>query len=102
MGQSQLGQLSTFSESIIELELLQGDFESALIETELLIQQSNRKESWYLLKGNILKKAGRIEEAKTAYMDAKASIDKLYAPKKNTDYVKNMILEIESALTQLF
>lgn len=102
LAQSKIGQLSTFSESIIQLELLQNNIEDALSETDLLIEQSNRKERWYVLKGDILSKANRLEEAEIAYKNAQLEIEKLSPPRKNTDYVKSLILEIESALTHLF
>jgi tetratricopeptide (TPR) repeat protein len=64
------GPLILLESCAIELELGHGHYDAALARIDRILQGMTRKEKWLLRRGEILEKAGRIEEARAAYEDA--------------------------------
>lgn len=58
----------------LELEIAAGRTEDALRRIDQLAAQSERKETWWKRKGNLLAASGRSHEARLAYSQARAAI----------------------------
>lgn len=78
-GMRRLGSLVTLQLYAIELELERGDLDAALTRVDAQAARSARKESWLVRRGDILRQAGRLAEAKAAYVEAIAAIESLPA-----------------------
>jgi tetratricopeptide (TPR) repeat protein len=64
------GPLILLESCAIELELGHYHYDAALARIDRLLQGTTRKERWLVRRGEILEKAGRIEEARATYEDA--------------------------------
>ena len=64
------GPLILLESCAIELELGHHHYDAALARVDRILQGMARKEKWLVRRGEILEKAGRIEEARTTYEDA--------------------------------
>jgi tetratricopeptide (TPR) repeat protein len=73
-GIAKIGPIVTLELRAIELERGLGRYDAALARVEILAAPSPRKESWHVLRGEILAQAGRHEEARCAFGDALESI----------------------------
>lgn len=76
-GITRLGPLVTLQLAAIDLELRRKDYDSALARLDRIAAQSPRKETWLVRRGEILKLAGRDEEARTAFNAALVAIESL-------------------------
>lgn len=76
-GIKKLGPLVTLQFPAIELELKRKHYEGALARLETIAAQSPRKETWLARRAEILKQAGRLDEARTAQKAALAAIESL-------------------------
>ena len=76
-GIKRLGPLVTLELAAIDLELRRKNYEAALNRLDLITAQSERKEMWLVRRGEILKVAGRSEEARIAFSAALAAIELL-------------------------
>ena len=63
--------------SAIELELRRQNYDAALVRLDRVTSQSERKEAWLVRRGEILKLAGREEEARAAFNAALVAIESL-------------------------
>ena len=76
-GIKKLGTLVTLELAAIDIELRRKNHDAALTRLELITAQSDRKEMWLVRRGEILKAAGRHEEARDAFNAALGAIDSL-------------------------
>lgn len=76
-GIKKLGPLVTLQFPAIELELKRKHYEAALARLETMAAQSPRKETWLARRAEILKLAGRLDEARAAQKAALAAIESL-------------------------
>jgi tetratricopeptide (TPR) repeat protein len=76
-GIKRLGPLVTLQLSAIELELRRQNYDAALVRLDTVTSQSERKEAWLVRRGEILKLAGREEEARAAFNAALVAIESL-------------------------
>ncbi|MEO8444212.1 MAG: tetratricopeptide repeat protein, partial [Gammaproteobacteria bacterium] len=76
-GISRQGPLLTLQLKAADIELSLGQYDAALRRFEQLAAQSPRKERWQLRRGDVLRSAGRPQEARAAYLAAMASIESL-------------------------
>jgi predicted Zn-dependent protease len=81
-GINKLGPLVTLQLSAIELELRRKNYDAALTRLDLITAQSERKEMWLVRRGEILKDAGRTEEARAAFTAAIVAIESLPAERR--------------------
>jgi len=89
-GINRLGPLVTLQLSAIDLELRRNNYEVALTRLDLIARQSDRKEMWLVRRGEILKSAGRNEEARAAFIAALAAIESLPAERRQTRTVSEL------------
>jgi hypothetical protein len=76
-GLQKLGQLVSLQLFAIDLELKKKRFNHALHRLKLIEEKSPRKETYLTLRGEILEKAGRTDEAYEAYTNALSTIQNL-------------------------
>ena len=93
-GIRKLGPLVTLQLSAIELEVKTKSYDSALGRVDKIAERSPRKETWLARKGEILKQAGRAEEAREAFRTALVALRSLPATRRNVP----AMLELEKRL----
>lgn len=76
-GISQLGQPVTLILAAIDLEVAHDRLDAALARVDAIAARSARPESWLARRGEILDRAGRKDEARSAYADAQKAVEKL-------------------------
>jgi len=97
-GINRLGPLVTLQLSAIDLELRLKNFDAALIRLELITAQSERKEMWLVRRGEILKAAGRTQEARTAFNAALIAIESLPPERRQNRAVTALQVRARAAL----
>lgn len=95
-GVRKLGPLVTLQLTAIELELKSKNYDSALGRVDTVAARSPRKETWLTRKGEILKQAGRAEEARQAFKTALAALQTLPPTRRHVP----AMLELEKRLRQ--
>jgi len=96
-GIDKLGPLVTLQLAAIDLELRHKNYDAALNRLGLIAAQSQRKEAWLVRRGEILKLAGRDEEARASFNAALAAIASLPAAHRQSRAVTALELRARSA-----
>ena len=99
-GIRRLGPLVTLQMAAIGLELRRQNYDAALARLDLVTDQSERKETWLVRRGEILKLAGREEEAHAAFNDALAAIESLPPERRQSRAVTGLQLRARSAIAR--
>jgi predicted Zn-dependent protease len=97
-GIKRLGPLVTLQLAAIDLELRRKNYDAALTRLDLVTAQSERKEMWLVRRGEILKAAGRNEEARTAFNAALVAIESLPPERRKNRAMTALELRARSAL----
>lgn len=97
-GISKLGPLVTLQLAAIDLELRRQDYDAALTRLDRIAAQSERKEAWLVKRGEILKLAGRDEEARAAFNAALLAIESLSPAHRQSRSITALELRARSAL----
>ena len=97
-GIKQLGPLVTLQLAAIDIELRHKNYDAALSRLDLIAAQSERKEMWLVRRGEILKTAGRNEEAEVAFNAALVAIESLPPSRRQTRAMTALELRARSAL----
>ena len=97
-GINRLGPIVTLQLPAIELELRRQNYERALSRLDLIAAQSERKETWLVRRGEILKLAGRDEEARAAFNAALIAIESLPPARRQSKAVTALQARARSAL----
>ena len=97
-GINKLGPLVTLQLAAIDLELRRKNYHSAIVRLDQITAQSQRKESWLVRRGEILKLAGRDEEARAAFNAALTAIESLPPAHRQSRSVSALELRARSAL----
>src|SRR5688572_16045866 len=97
-GIKRLGPLVTLQLAAIDLELRRGSYDAALARLDIVMSQSERKETWLVRRGEILALAGRKDEARSSFQDALTAIDSLPPSRRQTRSMTALQLRIRSAL----
>jgi tetratricopeptide (TPR) repeat protein len=100
-GIAKLGPIASLELAAIELELQLEKFDNSLARVDALATQSQRKEGWLKLRGEILECAGRREEAQASFQKAMAAIEKLPSRFKEDGACKKLRVEVVTALARL-
>src|SRR5215213_4981816 len=93
-----LGPIVTLQLAAIELELRGKNYDGALTRLDQIAAQSERKEAWLVRRGEILKLAGRDEEARAAFNAALTAIQSLPPAHRQSRSVTSLELRARSAL----
>ena len=86
---------------LAQLEEEAGRIDSALSRIESLAAQSSRKETWHKMRGDILLRAERADEARTAYQDAWEALEQLPPKRRKTLSMRRLAEEIQAGLAAL-
>ena len=97
-GIKRLGPLVTLQLAAIDLELRRHSYDGALTRLDLIAAQSERKETWLVRRGEILRLAGKEEEARAAFNAALVAIESLPPERRQTRTVTALQLRARSAL----
>lgn len=76
-GIARLGPLPVLQLPAVELEVQSGFTDRALARLEALAARAERKERWLVRRGDVLKDAGRIDQARVEYLAAREALDAL-------------------------
>lgn len=97
-GIKKLGPLVTLQLAAIDLELRSRNYDGALSRIDLIAAQSERKETWLVRRGEILRMAGREEEARAAFNAALVAIESLPPERRQTRIITALQLRARTAL----
>ena len=97
-GIKQLGPLVTLELAAIDLELRGNNYDAALSRLDIITAQSERKETWLVRRGEILKAAGRHEEARKAFSAAIEAIESLPPERRQSRAMTALQLRARSSL----
>jgi len=97
-GINKLGPVVTLQIAAIELELRRKNYDGALARLDQITAQSERKEAWLVKRGEILKLAGRDDEARAAFNAALVAIEALPPAYRQSRAVTALELRARSAL----
>lgn len=97
-GIGRLGPLVTLQLLAIDLESRRKNYEAALSRLDLIAAQSERKEMWLVRRGEILRNAGRIEEARATFKAALVAIESLPPNRRQNRAVTTLELRARSGL----
>ncbi|WP_338286799.1 tetratricopeptide repeat protein [Luteolibacter sp. LG18] len=76
-GMASLGAVPTLQSATIGIEVQLARFDAALARIDRLVAAAERKESWLILRAEVLAKAGRPDDARRSYQDALSAIEAL-------------------------
>ena len=99
-GIAKLGPLVTLQLPAIDLEVKSGRFDSALKRVDTLMKGTPRKEMYLTQKGEILLKAGRVEEARIQFTAALQAIESLPPARRHVRAIAALEQKIREHLDQ--
>lgn len=97
-GIRKMGPLVTLELPAIDLEVSSRRYDAALARIDQVTARLQRKETWLVRRAEILKKAGREDEAKKNYREALAAIDRLPPGHRGTRAMLELGARIRAAL----
>ena len=97
-GIARLGPLVTLQLSAIDLESRRKNYDAALGRLDLIAAQSERKEMWLVRRAEILRNAGRIDEARATFKAALSAIESLPPDRRQNRAVTALELRARSGL----
>jgi tetratricopeptide (TPR) repeat protein len=100
-GIARLGPLVVLQSTALDLEVQLRRYDNALARLDRIASQARRQESWLARRGDILRQAGRPEEAQAAFALALAAIDKLAPAQRNVPAIQDLRTRLRSDLDEL-
>lgn len=100
-GLARLGWTLTLQLLAVDYEVALGNHTAALERLETILTRSSRREGWLAQKGEILQRAGRVNEAREAYAAALAEIKRLPPRLAESERMAGLRTKTESALAAL-
>jgi predicted Zn-dependent protease len=97
-GLAKIGPALPLRLALADLEVEAGRIDAALAHVDAIAAGADRKDLWLLRRGEILRKAGRPEEAGRAFRAALASIDALPAARRRTKFTQELEARARAAL----
>jgi tetratricopeptide (TPR) repeat protein len=97
-GIKKVGAVVTLETAALEVELRQSNFDAALKRVDRITQRMPRKDSWLARKGDILAKAGRVEEARAAYKQALEALEKLTPTQRSQPATRDLEAQLKAQL----
>ncbi|MGH9656969.1 MAG: tetratricopeptide repeat protein [Bryobacteraceae bacterium] len=96
---ARLGSLVTLEDAAIELERKLGRWDSALARVDRVAEPLERKETWLARRGDILRQAGRTEEAQASYVLALRAIESLPVRLRRMPATQDLEARVRAALS---
>ena len=100
-GIQKLGPLVTLQLYAMDLEVENKRYEAALGRLEQVMAKSPRKETWLERRGNILREAGRHDEARQAYESALKAMDTLPPVRRNVPAMNELEKRLKTSVASL-
>lgn len=97
-GLRRLGSIVTLELAALDLELEAGKFDAALARLARLAEASPRKETWLARRGEVLREAGRPEQAREAFAAALAAIEVLPPGRRGAKSMVDLEKRVREAL----
>jgi len=97
-GLKRLGPIVTLETAALEVELQQKRYDAALARVERLQKKAARPETWLARRGDILARAGRLEQAREAYQQALTAIEKLPPSQRARPNTKELEKQLQALL----
>ena len=95
-----MGPLVTLELPAVDLEMGLKRYDAALTRIDVVTARFQRKETWLARRAEILRQAGREEEAKKSYREALAAIERLPAAHRSTRATMDLETRIHAALAK--
>ena len=96
-----LGPIVTLQLATIDLEVKAGRLDAALTRVDKAMAQAPRKEVWLGRRGDILRQAGRNQEAAAAYAAALQSLETLPAARRAVPAMAELEKRIRKSLAEV-
>lgn len=100
-GIQKLGAAVVLQARALDIDLTRTNYDGALVRLGNIIKTSPRKESWLARRGEVLMAAKRSEEAREAFIEARAAIKALPIRIQDGDAMRELASRVESRLKQL-
>ena len=100
-GRAQLGLSTPLELYAVELELSKGRVDAALLRLTRIEAHAKRKAPWQLRRGQILTRAGRVEEAREALLGGLEALQQARRSRRRTASNDKLRAEFEAALAEL-
>lgn len=100
-GMARLGNIPALELPAIEFDRQRADFDAALTRVDVLMTNTSLKETWLVLRGEVLAQASRLEEAKLALEQALAGIDNYPSAKRGLAQTLQLQTRAKDALTHI-
>lgn len=95
-----MGPLVTFQRLAIDIEIVQGNHQSAIDRVDTILQDVDRKETWLVRKAKVLSSIGRKEEAKQQFLLAERSIELLPKRTRTSPAIRDLRKTIHESLNR--
>jgi len=99
---TRLGPIVTLELEAVALLAKVGDYDAAIARVDAALGRSPRANRWLVRKAELLRHAGRTDEARQAYHDARAALDTLPLERQHTRDIQRTRAAIDDALADLF
>jgi predicted Zn-dependent protease len=100
-GIQKMGPLVTLNLYALDLETEHGRYEAALKRLDQVMAKAPRKETWLERRGNILRQAGKVSEAREAYQAALEAMKTLPPVRRNVPAMQELEKRLRSNLQSL-
>jgi tetratricopeptide (TPR) repeat protein len=100
-GIAQLGPVITLQLYAIELELAKKNYKGALSRLDEITERARRKEKWLAQRGDILREAGELDQARVAYAESLSHIARLPKSRRGTPAVSRLEESLQEEMTKL-
>jgi tetratricopeptide (TPR) repeat protein len=98
-GLSQLGPIVTLQLAAIEVEIRQKQVDAAVARLDAIIEKAPRKETWLARRGDILRQAGRPQEAAASYLAALQALEALPPVRRQVPAMVELEKQIRAGLS---
>ena len=100
-GINRLGNIRILEDYAVDLERMRSNYQAALLRLDRIIDQSTRKESLLIKRGDILLEAGQPAQAEADFAAARDAIDALPAQRRHNRAMKQMRSAIDGRMHSL-
>jgi tetratricopeptide (TPR) repeat protein len=100
-GLTELGPIVTLQLAAIDIEVKRQRVDAALARLDKLMATAPRKETWLLRRGDILRQAGRKQEAAASYKAALQSLENLPSVRRRVPAMAELERRIQAALAEV-
>ena len=100
-GIARWGPLIVLMQTAIDIEAEAGRIDAALVRLGKIIDSAPRKERWFVRRGELLEKAGRLDAAHDAYIAAQSALAAVPADRRVTAAMQDLAKSIDAALARI-